>query len=201
MPAWVRTTLFVNVVLLGLSGVCHADPHDFTAQVDLRLVAIDSPYASFTEGGLGLLRYDEQHDGLQLGFVMLDATGPITETLRYTATAYATDDGDQNPIDITEAFVEWRPYPVNSLRWRSRIGAFYPAISLENRAIGWQSLYSISASAINTWIGEELRTIGVETAVSFAGAEGGRDFDINVFGAAYGWNDPAGILIFQRGWA
>ncbi|HKE96866.1 MAG TPA: hypothetical protein VKB34_21340 [Povalibacter sp.] len=178
-----------------------AETHVFTAQLDLRMVAIDSPYASFAEGGLGLLRYDEAHDGLRLGSLMLDVTGPITETLRYAATAYATGDGDQNPIDLTEAYLEWRPYPHNSLRWRTRIGAFYPAVSLENRAVGWQSLYSISPSAINTWLGEEFRTIGVETSMTLAGATAGRSFDVNVFGALYGWNDPAGVLIFQRGWA
>ena len=175
--------------------------HEFTAQLDLRAVAVDSPYASFTEGSLGLLRFDEAHDGIRLGALMLDASGPITETLRYTATAYATGDGDQNPIDLTEAFVDWRPYPQSAWRSRTRVGAFYPPVSLENRAIGWQSLYSISASAINTWLGEELRVIGAEAAVTAMGAPAGRNFDINFVAAVYGWNDPLGVLIFQRGWA
>ena len=47
--------------------------------------------------------------------------------------------------------------------WRSnlKIGAFYPPISLEHRASGWTNPYTISSSALNTWVGEELRTIGV----------------------------------------
>jgi hypothetical protein len=150
---------------------------------------------------MGLLRFDEAHDGVQLGAVMLDAAGPVTETVRYTATAYATDDNDKNVIDLTEAFLDWRPYPDSSWRWRTRAGAFYAPISLENRAIGWQSLYSLSPSAINTWIGEEFRTIGAEVSATAMGAPSGRGFDISLVAAVYGWNDPAGVLILQRGWA
>ena len=184
-----------------IASECAADPHEFTALLDVRYVRVESPYTSFTEGGEGQLRFDEDHDGLRLGSLMLDAAGPISETIRYAATAFATGDGDQNPIDLTEAYLEWRPYPVNALRWRTKVGAFYPAVSLENRTIGWQSLYSISSSAINSWLGEELRTIGVETSMTVAGTPAGRNFDVNVFGSIYGWNDPAGILMFQRGWA
>jgi hypothetical protein len=183
------------------SRICAADPHEFTAEADLRYVLVDSPYTSFTEGGLGQLRFDEDHDGLRLGALMLDAAGPLSETVRYAATAFATGDADQNPIDLTEAYLEWRPYPTSSRRWRTRIGAFYPSVSLENRAIGWRSLYSISSSAINSWLGEELRTIGIESSLTLTGQSSGRSFDVNVFGSLYGWNDPAGILIFQRGWA
>ena len=192
---------FATAMLLASASHADVDPHEFTAQADVRYVLVDSPYESFTQGGLGQLRFDEGHDALRLGSLMLDAAGSLTETVRYATTAFATGDDDQNPIDLTEVYLEWRPYPVNSARWRTRVGAFYPAVSLENRAIGWQSLYSISASAINSWLGEELRTIGVETSMSLAGSGSGRNFDLNVFGSLYGWNDPAGILIFQRGWA
>ena len=48
-----------------------------------------------------------------------------------------------------------------------KAGAFFPTISLENDDIGWTSPYTLSASAINTWIGEELRTIGTEGTLRF----------------------------------
>lgn len=198
MRALLRAWLVSGFVL---PCVAQAETHEFTAMADLRAVAVDSPYTSFTEGGLGLLRFDEAHDGLRLGSLMLDITGPLSETIRYTATAYATGDGDRHLLDLTEAYLEWRPYPKHALRWRTRVGAFYPTLSLENRNVGWQSPYSISASAINSWIGEEFRIIGAETSVTLAGAPGGRGFDVSLFGSVYGWNDPAGILIFQRGWA
>ncbi len=178
-----------------------ASPHEFTAQVDVRFIAVDSSLKSFTEGGTGLLRFDEDHDGLQLGNVMLDYTGPLTDTLRATITLFATGDGDKNPIDLTEAFLEWRPVPVSEWRWRAKLGAFYPPVSMENRGVGWQSIYTLSPSAINTWLGEEIRTIGGEISLTNAGAGVGRPFDVGVVLGLYGWNDPMGILIYQRGWA
>ncbi|WP_129774917.1 hypothetical protein [Peristeroidobacter soli] len=177
-----------------------AGSHELTAQIDVRAVAVDSPLDSFAEGGTGQLRFGRDDDGIRLGSVMIDAAGELIETVRYNVTARATGDGDQNPIDLTEAYLEWRPYPSNWLRWKTRVGAFYAPISLENRTVGWDSLYSISSSAINTWLGEELRTIGLETSLTALGATAGRNFDVSVVGSVYAWNDPAGILLFQRGW-
>jgi hypothetical protein len=184
--------------------VAHADT-DASAfaihgQIDLRAVAVDSPVDSFAHGGTGALRFDASHEGVQVGRLLLDMTGALSETLRLQLVASGTDDQDENPLDITEAFAEWRPYPQSQWRWRTRVGAFYPAISLENRTAGWQSLYSLSPSAINTWIGEEIRTIGVEMTVTSAGAPLGRAFDMSFTAAVYGWNDPMGVLLFRRGW-
>lgn len=185
---------------LAYCSVASAQTHEITAQIDLRAVAVDSPLDSFAEGGTGQLRFGGDDDGLRLGAVMIDAAGQLLETVRYAVTARATGDGDQNPIDLTEAYLEWRPYPSSAWRWKTRVGAFYAPISLENRAVGWDSLYTISPSAINTWIGEELRTIGLETSLTVLGAPAGRTFDVSVIASAYGWNDPAGVLLFQRGW-
>ncbi len=66
---------------------------------------------------------------------------------------------------------------------------------------GWQSPYSISSSAINTWIGEEVRTVGLEQTVSLQGASAQRNYDVSAIAGAYVANDPMGILVFQRGWA
>jgi hypothetical protein len=176
-------------------------PYQITVQADVRLVAVDSPYDSFVHGGVGLLRFDEEHDGLQLGRFMANFNGPITDTLRADVTLSAVGDGNDNPIDFTEAFLEWRPYPIDQWRWRTRIGSFYAPISLENRAVGWQSPYSISSSAINTWIGEEVRTIGVEQSLTLQSAGTARNYELAAVVGAYVANDPMGILVFQRGWA
>jgi hypothetical protein len=176
-------------------------PYELAVQADIRWVQVDSPYASFTEGGLGLSRFDEQHDGLRIGRILANLNGPLTETIRADITLSGTGDSDVNAIDVTEAFVEWRPYPRNRLRWRTRVGAFYPPLSLENRAVGWQSPYSISTSAINTWLGEEVRAIGLEQSLTLTNAPTERHYDLALIGGLYQWNDPMGVLLFQRGWA
>jgi hypothetical protein len=175
--------------------------YEITLQADVRAVVVDSPYDSFVHGGLGLLRFDERHDGVQLGRVMGNFNGPITDTVRTDVTLSAVGDGNDYLVDFTEAFLEWRPYPTNQWRWRTRAGSFYAPISLENRVIGWQSPYSISSSAINTWIGEEVRTIGVEQSLTLQSAGSQRNYELALVASAYVANDPMGIMIFQRGWA
>jgi hypothetical protein len=94
-----------------------------------------------------------------------------------------------------------RPFPTTSVRWHARIGAFFMPVSLENRGIGWTDVYSITPSAVNTWLGEEFRTIGAEVEARWLGASSGYLGDVALVAAAYGWNDPAGVLIAERGFA
>jgi len=169
-------------------------------QVDVRYASTDVE-RSFTQGGLGLGRFDEDHDGPQLGRLSLEYRGALTETLGAHVTADTYADHDKNPIDLTEAFLEWRPYPSSAWRWRTKLGAFYPPISLENRDTGWRSSYSLSPGAINTWLGEELRTIGAESSFTWLGSRTDKGVDLSLIGALYGWNDPLGVEIFERGWA
>ena len=65
-------------------------PFEVTTQIDLRGVAVDSPLPSFTEGGMGLLRYDEDHEGARLGRIVMEVRGPITETVHAQLVASAT---------------------------------------------------------------------------------------------------------------
>ncbi len=118
-----------------------------------------------------------------------------------TSTHRSGDPGDDNAFDLTEAYLEYRPYPAGGWRSRVKIGAFYAPISLEHRAAGWTNPYLISSSAINTWVGEELRTIGAEYSLEWLGTRSGHDFDAGVVAGIYGYNDPAGILVASRGWA
>ena len=111
------------------------------------------------------------------------------------------DDDDKNPIDLTEAYLEYRPYPRAGWRTRVRLGAFYPPMSLESRAIGWETPYTITPSAISSWIGEEIRTIGLEAQVDWLGTRLGHSFDFQLTGAVFGWNDPAGTMLAMHGFA
>lgn len=172
---------------------------EYDLDVDLRAVSSDAT-ASRLGGGLGKLRYDGQHDGLRLGYVRLGYRADATQTLRFAAEAIAYGDHDVNPVDLTEIYADWRPIPTSAWRSRLKVGAFYPDISLENRMRGWRSPYTLSFSAVNTWVGEELRTIGAEYSLDWLGRSNGRQFDVSVNAALFGWNDPAGTVLASRGW-
>jgi hypothetical protein len=173
---------------------------DFNAVIDLRGVVADGQ-RSYLNGGLGELRFDEQHDGPRLGNVWIGYRHDFFEIVHFTANAFAYADHDRSPLDLTEFFAEVRPFPWRSWRSRLKLGAFYAPISLENRLPGWRSAYSLSPSAINTWVGEEFRTIGAEYNLDWLGRQRGHDWELGVTAAAFGWNDYSGELMGLRGWA
>lgn len=107
------------------------------------------------------------------------------------------DSQQKQPVDIIEAFLRYKPVPKSEYRYEAKIGAFFPPISLENKGIAWTSPYTITSSAINTWVGEELKTLGGELTVT----REFDDFDISLTGSAFIANDPAGTLLAWRGWA
>ena len=125
---------------------------------------------SFLDNGQGKLRFDEDHQGMQLGRLRAAWNQPLGEVFsRCTSRPRPGTTTTRIPIDLTEAYVEYRPYPRAGLRSRVRLGAFYPPMSLENRAVGWETPYTITPSAISTWIGEEIRTVGLEGQVDWLG--------------------------------
>jgi hypothetical protein len=168
--------------------------------VDLGLVATEDT-ASWLDAGPGKGRYGGGRSGkdefkgvipeaVVLGDLMIGAATTIHLQLKY-------DDEQRHTVDIGEAFAVYRSAPHPVLRWRLKFGTFLPAMSLENHAIGWTSPYTLSSSALNAWLGEEIRINGADVRARFELA----GFDVSVSGAAYLGNDAAGSLIAYRGFA
>jgi hypothetical protein len=188
--------------LCALLGACPASTsaNEFDASADVLAVASDGT-RSFLDNGLGDLRFDEHHEGLQIDNVRFGYRGELAEIVHFTLEAVSYADPQSNPLDLTEGYAEIRPFPHGPWRSRLKIGAFYAPISMENRLQGWRSAYSISPSAINTWVGEELRTFGAEYDLDWLGRQRGYDWELGLGGSVYGWNESAGQLISERGWA
>ena len=102
------------------------------------------------------------------------------------------------PIDLTEAFLSYRPVSISSWNFGMRLGMFFPPIALENTGTAWSSPYTLNSSAINSWVGEELRTFGGEAQLSYQIVTGHR---IKLFAAGLANNDTAGALLAWRGWS
>jgi hypothetical protein len=187
-------------LLLAMISTMARAEGQFDLSLDLRLIASDSRM-SYLYGGLGKLRFDEDHDGLQVGRLRAAWNQQLGELVQLQIDASLWNPGDVNAFDLTEAYLEFRPYPAGAWRSRVKVGAFHAPISLEQRAAGWTNPYLISASAINTWAGEELRTIGAEYTLDWLGMRSGHDFDAGLVAALYAYNDPAGVLVASRGWS
>jgi hypothetical protein len=185
-------------VLLQFAAVAD-DRLQWTLGADGGWVITDTPLESWVEGGWGKLRYDENTDGLNLYHAFADAQFRISSTVNVKATLNLNTDLS-NRLDLLEGYVEWRPVPVTPWRLRFRLGAFYPHISMENIDVAWTSPYTLSFSAINTWLAEELRAIGGELNVSRRLGSRGQH-TIGFEGAVFYKNDPTGALLGARGWA
>lgn len=187
-------------IALGAAAAGAQDRLNVNGDVDLRWVHATGD-TSYLNGGLGILRFDPEHEGIQFGRAFLAPNLRVTDIVTVHAVFDVYTDYGGNPVDLSEFYVEVRPFPINSIRWRARVGAFFMPVSLENRGIGWTAVYSITPSAVNTWLGEEFRTIGTEFEARWLGASSGYLGDVALVAAAYGWNDPAGELLAQRGFA
>ncbi len=168
------------------------------ASLDLRLVGADAP-TSYIDGGLGVLRYGDNRDGLQLGRARLALAQDIGDFLSVKVDASSWGQHDRSPVELTEAYLQLHPYPLGDWRARVKLGAFYAPMSLENRADGWESPYTLSSSAMDSWVAQELRTIGTELKLEWLGTHSGHDFDIGAVVGAYGWNQGAGTALTTAG--
>lgn len=105
---------------------------------------------------------------------------------------------DTHPkLDLDEAYLKLRAPPSPYGRLTARVGYFYPPVSLEHGGLGWTTTDLLSASALNSWIGEEVKVGGAELSVErWFG-----DHEFTATGAVFGWNDTSGTLVSFRGWA
>jgi hypothetical protein len=101
------------------------------------------------------------------------------------------DDGRRATAGVAEAYAELNLRPAGD-RLRVRGGAFFLPTSRENVDALWENPYAITSSALNSWLGEELRPIGVDATYfrrrAFAGA------------TVFRGNDTLGALPPARGW-
>ena len=103
-PEWVAAGL--GLLTVGLCARVQAT--DWDASIDMRLVAADAP-TSFVDGGLGILRYGDNRDGVDLGRARLALSQDLGDLLTLKIDASAWGQHDRNPVDLTEAYLQLHP--------------------------------------------------------------------------------------------
>jgi hypothetical protein len=197
-----RSAVLLAAALLGDAALA-ADPsdrHQWQVEIDAGFVAADTDLEPWTEGGLSKLRFAESNDGFRSARLFAQYRGRIAPTLFATVIGDYLDDASSG-LGLSEAFVDWRPIPKSGTQQQVRFGAFYPPFSLENGELGWHSPFTYSYSAINTWLGEEIRPIGAEWSLRRRLGFAGSPHELRAFASAFYGNDPAGTLLFWRGWS
>jgi hypothetical protein len=161
--------------------------------VDARVVHGDAE-TSWTDGGFGKSRFGDGSDGLVSGVV--EWRPKLAWSLSAVIDAAVQPDLDKK-LDLNEAYLQFKPLGSGGTRWQARAGLFYPPVSLEHDGKAWTTTRTITPSAINTWIGEEVFGGGAEVSAKRTIAD--QDFGLTV--AVINHNDTAGTLLSLRGWS
>jgi len=167
--------------------------------VELQAVSSDAD-RGWLEGGYGKASFDDNSAAFHPGKIAAHIDLRLQDTL-WLRTLTAINANPYAELAFLEAYLHYRPVPRGAMRWRLKLGAFHPPLSLENTQPGWSSDLGSTPSLINAWIGEELRTIGTELAVDWIGRYRQSPNDYSLVFGLYGFNDPAGAILSRRGWA
>jgi hypothetical protein len=184
--AWAQEAIFGRETIHGMA--------------ELRVAGADGE-PSWVEGGFGKTAIAGNSDGGWRGSAGL-SQAVVEWRPRFTFGVSAVVSGqwqaDTHPhFDLDEAYLKLKAPPNALGRLSARAGVFYPPVSLEHGGIGWTTTDLLTASALNSWIGEEVKVRGVEA--SFERSLGGHE--LSATGAVFGWNDTSGTLVSFRGWA
>ncbi len=166
---------------------------------DVRLVAVDGE-RGWSSGGFGKLRSGSNEDWKvqpQLGNVDIIWRPQLTWSLGATIVA-AVEGGQRTQAGLGQAYLSFRPMRSNAVAaFSARAGLMWPPVSLEHEGADWHVANSITPSAINSWIGEEVRPVAAEgTAAIVLGRH-----KLRATAALTAANDTAGTLLTFRGWA
>ncbi|KJV36797.1 hypothetical protein [Luteibacter yeojuensis] len=165
------------------------------AFADARLV--DAPDdASFMQGGPGRTRYGDDARGVRFGAAGVVVTAQLTPAL-FALADVQVQRTDRDDWQVPEAYLRYRPLSLSAWRTSVKVGEYFLPISLENDGIGWTSPWTITPSAINSWVGEEIRGIGAELREEWRGESGTATFG----GGLVRHNDVAGQALAARGWS
>ena len=190
-----NTRCVLAIVLAAAMPSAHGEDFDVRGFADFRLVSA-AEETSWTNGGLGKTRYGGGDDSARVGGAAVVASwhpAPAwlaVADLRYEPQADST-------FALVEAYLRYRPVSTDAWRWSFKVGEFFPPISLETDGVAWTSIWTIAPSAVNTWVGEELRIVGGEARLEHRGETNTFEGGAAVFAA----NDPLGEILAARGWA
>ena len=190
----------INWLALAAAALPCSASTDWELDLDARLVNSNAE-PPFMEGGLGTTRFGRHDEGLQPGRARLALTQSLGELWSAHLDVSLYDDKDRSPVGVTEAYLLFRPYPLGGYRFRLKAGGFYPPISLENRAAGWDSPYTLSYSAINSWLATEVRPLGLEGTLDWLGTRTGHDVDLGATAGVFGWSEGTGVVLANDGFS
>ena len=192
-----RLLILALITAIG-AGHARAEVPQTSASVTLGYVA-NGAGTSFLDEGFAKTPFGSDDEGP----AFMDGYVELNQAVSTSWDAMLTLSGSNNlspALGVTEATLTYRPLPESGLRYRVKLGAFRPPVSFEHTSEGWATQYTVLASALNSWIGEEVGALGGEIKVGSDNAANPTGWDWDLFASGFYGNDPAGALLAWSGW-
>ncbi len=201
----------LGVTALFVPTVAHAQDHDIAIATtdtlsvygDLRLAVADGE-RTWVEGGFGKLRHDGGAAGAPGTYRVTPELGEAGMVWQprfgwsLSGTVVAIAQGGKNiEAGLSEAYLTFKPLSGGPVHFSARAGLMWPPVSLEHSGPEWAVTETITPSAINSWVGEEVKALGLEVNGKI---EAG-NHRLTATLALMDNNDTAGALLTFRGWA
>jgi hypothetical protein len=164
-----------------------------------RLAAADGQ-PSWVDGGLGKLGTGGDNGDFRLRPQLAEANLIWKPQLGFALSGTVVGTffgGERAQAGVSEAFLTYRPMRSEHVAFSARAGLMWPPVSLEHEGADWHVRDTATPSAINSWIGEEVRPLAVEGAVTATLGQ----HRVTALAAVMASNDTAGTLLTFRGWA
>ncbi|HWF01858.1 MAG TPA: hypothetical protein VG248_18820 [Caulobacteraceae bacterium] len=174
-------------------------PGTLSGFADLRLDGADGELSA-GKGGYGKLDASGAGSGVAVRPRLDLATLAWRPDLGGDLGAYVmvqTQQGQSPAVDVGEAYLIYKPVPRSSVRFQVRTGLFWPPVSLEHDGLAWTTTRTLTPSALNSWIAQEVKVAGVEATLS----EEAGGHRLIFTAAAFGDNDTSGTVLAWRGWS
>lgn len=202
-PPSIARSFALAVALAAVSGAAPAAPLEITGFLRASVARFEAP-VSFLDGGFGKLEggadsgeTDEAVGEARLALDWEPAVGWrlfVHGVARRDAAALESASGS----GLLEAFVENRRGWGDGHELTMRAGQFFLPVSRENVDRLWTSPYTLTLSALNSWVAEEIRPIGFDLAWRRTAASEHR---IEAAATLFGGNDTSGTLLAWRGFS
>jgi len=177
------------VVLLAFGANGQTQTFTLDGFLSGRGVSADKEYRSWLERGQG--RFDARGDQA-FALAQLGADWTPNEHFDVHVSGLARHEPSSfggRRAGLTEAY-----FDVAGGGFQLRAGQFFLPTSRENKGPLWTSPYTLTWSALNTWIGEEVRPVGADLQWK-------SEFYWTIGATAFRDNDTSGTLLAWRGWA
>jgi hypothetical protein len=168
---------------------------DLNGYVAMRGVNTTGP-SSWLDQGWGRLESGGDRDDL-FGTAQLGVDWTPDQHFDLHVSGVGRHDALGTDAGIVEAYADARAsFGLDELQLRA--GQFFLPTSRENKDELWTSPYTVSFSALNSWIGEEVRPLGVDLQYRHTTSRG---HALTTAATAFQGNDSMGALLAWRGWA